>query len=83
MGDYDLGPNKTSMYDFWQVCRMRNLIKTEAANGSVLYVLKKIYQVSQENKCVKSIFNKNAGLNRNFIKKSSNKGVFPWNWLNI
>lgn len=42
MGDYDLGPNETSMYDFWQVCRMRNLIKTEAANGSVLCVLKKI-----------------------------------------
>ena len=36
MGDYDLGGNETSMYDFYQVYRITNLVKTEEANAGVL-----------------------------------------------
>ena len=36
MGDYDLGRNETSMYDFYQVYRITNLVKTEEANAGVL-----------------------------------------------
>ena len=36
MGDYELGPNKTFMYDFCQVHRISSPIKIEAATGAVL-----------------------------------------------
>ena len=61
------------------------IIDSEAANGGFVWgkVFLKISQISEDNTCVKSLFNQVAGLQAcNFIKKRPQHRCLPVKFLN-